>query len=203
MWQRAAIVISSIPITVVMNGVRIGLVGITVDRWGPQMADGTLHALEGWVIFAACACILGIELLLFARLSGHRIADSFVPIEPFSKPQPQTLRYEVNPKPLYACMVLVCLAAPLGGLITSRAELVPSRSKFEMFPVTLGEWRGRVSMLDPQVERDLAVQDYILADYKKEGGRAVNLYVAYYGSQRSGKSHIHLWCASLEADGLF
>jgi exosortase/archaeosortase family protein len=38
-----------------MNSLRIGIVGILVNHWGPQDADGFLHMFEGWIIFIACA----------------------------------------------------------------------------------------------------------------------------------------------------
>ena len=46
-WQRVLVLLSSIPITILMNGFRIGMVGVTVDRWGPRMADEALHFFEG------------------------------------------------------------------------------------------------------------------------------------------------------------
>ena len=39
LWQRAVVFLSSIPIAIGMNGFRIGLVGVLVDRWGTQMAE--------------------------------------------------------------------------------------------------------------------------------------------------------------------
>jgi exosortase D (VPLPA-CTERM-specific) len=55
LYQRVIVFFSSIPITIVMNSIRIGLVGVTVDYWGTQAADGLLHFFEGWIIFLACA----------------------------------------------------------------------------------------------------------------------------------------------------
>ncbi len=50
-------------------------------------------------------------------------------------------------------------------------------------------------LLEPQVEHKLALEDYILSDYSKPGGKVVNLYVAYYASQRTGESpHSPLVC---------
>jgi EpsI family protein len=41
----------------------------------------------------------------------------------------------------------------------------------------------------------LALDDYIISDYSKPDGKAVNLYVAYYASQRTGESpHSPLVC---------
>src|SRR5206468_6908380 len=42
-WQRAIVLLSSVPITIVMNSFRIGMVGVLVDRWGSEQADGLLH----------------------------------------------------------------------------------------------------------------------------------------------------------------
>src|SRR5207245_1672825 len=40
MWKRIALFLSSVPITIVMNSLRIGFIGITVERWGSGMAEG-------------------------------------------------------------------------------------------------------------------------------------------------------------------
>ena len=54
LWQRALVFFSSIPITIALNSVRIGLVGVTVNYWGVRAADEMLHFFEGWIIFLAC-----------------------------------------------------------------------------------------------------------------------------------------------------
>ena len=68
LWQRAIVLLSTIPITIVMNSFRIGMVGVLVDRWGSEQADGLLHFFEGWVVFLACTGMLAGEIYLFARL---------------------------------------------------------------------------------------------------------------------------------------
>ena len=77
LWQRAIVFLSSIPITIVMNSVRIGLVGVTVNYWGTQAADGLLHFFEGWIIFLACAGILALEIYFIARISGKTFFEAF------------------------------------------------------------------------------------------------------------------------------
>ncbi len=53
-WQRAMLVVSTVPITLLMNGLRIGVIGLAVDRWGIDAARGVIHFLEGWVVFLIC-----------------------------------------------------------------------------------------------------------------------------------------------------
>ena len=45
------------PTTVLMNSVRIGVIGVLVNRYGIEQAEGFLHFFEGWVIFAACKSV--------------------------------------------------------------------------------------------------------------------------------------------------
>ena len=76
-WQRAIVFLSTIPITIVMNSFRIGMVGVMVNRWGNQSADGFLHFFEGWIIFLACAGLLAAEIYLLARISGRGFFEAF------------------------------------------------------------------------------------------------------------------------------
>jgi exosortase D (VPLPA-CTERM-specific) len=195
MWQRALLLFSSIPITIAMNGFRIGMVGVTVDRWGPRMAEGVLHFFEGWIIFVASALLLTVEVYLLARLSGRRFFDAFrIPTDAVQS-SGKSKSDVTDRMPVVACLVLICGTVLAGLLVSNRTEIVPDRSRFLTFPATIGDWRGHASLLDPQVERGLALEDYILSDYSKVDGRAVNLYVAYYASQRTGESpHSPLVC---------
>jgi len=97
--------------------------------------------------------------------------------------------------PLYASLLLICVMVLTGSLISNRSEIIPERSRFVTFPAAIAEWHGRSSQLESQVENGLALEDYVLSDYSKPDGKAVNLYVAYYASQRTGESpHSPLVC---------
>jgi len=197
LWQRALVLLSSIPITIAMNGLRIGIVGVTVDRWGTQMADGVLHFFEGWIIFMACSALLALEIYLLALLSGRRFFDSF------GVPQPATVSLPLGSKvsesrvgvPLIASVALLFAIGLSVSLITHRPEIIPERTPFATFPTNVGSWQGRASMLEPDVEQGLKLDDYLLSDFARADGKPVNLYVAYYSSQRKGESpHSPLVC---------
>src|SRR5262249_38173504 len=70
LWQRVIVFFSVVPLAIMMNGIRIGLVGIAVNNWGSQAGDGILHLLEGWFIFLVCAFALALTIYLLAHLSG-------------------------------------------------------------------------------------------------------------------------------------
>ncbi len=194
-WQRALVLLSSIPITIAMNGFRIGMVGVTMDRWGLRMADGALHFFEGWIIFLASALLLTLEVYLLAHVSGRHFFEVFRVPAAAAHALPAKTREPVGRKPLYVALLLICATVLASSLISNRSEIIPERSRFVTFPAAIGDWRGHASLLEPQVENSLALQDYVLSDYSKADGQIVNLYVAYYASQRTGESpHSPLVC---------
>ena len=192
LWQRSSVFLSTIPITIVMNSFRIGVVGVLVNQWGPQNADGWLHFFEGWIIFIACAGILAAEMELLARFTLGKglyevLGPPNIPSNPThtKNPQKQIGRTQL---PLVGCCLLMCLTGLAVYFVSSRQELVPERALFASFPTSIDGWRGAHSSLEPQVEHFLGLTDYVLADYAKADKRPVNLYVAYYATQRTGVS---------------
>jgi len=186
-WQRSVVFLSAIPITILMNSLRIGLVGVLVNRWGSQVAEGMLHFLEGWTIFIASAALLVGEIALFARFGSRKpFFEAFalpVVVAPRSTPAPPLFSL-----PLAVSVTLLCAGGVAAFFLSHRQEIVPERQRFVTFPADLGGWQGHQSLLETQVEHSLGLEDYILADYGGPSGGSINLYVAYYASQRTGVS---------------
>jgi colanic acid biosynthesis glycosyl transferase WcaI len=68
LWVRVVIVLSTIPIAILMNGVHIGMLGMQQLQSGG--AYTLLHLVEGWAIFMACLFMLLAEIWLLLLLSG-------------------------------------------------------------------------------------------------------------------------------------
>jgi EpsI family protein len=159
------------------------------------MADGALHFFEGWVIFVASAFFLTLEVYLLARLSGRHFFEVFrVPGNTARSLAAETPE-PTGRMPIYAALLLMCVTVLMATLISNRSQIIPERNAFVTFPAAIGDWHGHASLLEPQVENSLAMDDYVLSDYSKADGKIVNLYVAYYASQRTGESpHSPLVC---------
>ena len=71
-WHRAVIFLSAIPVTILMNAFRIGVIGILVNRYGIAQAEGFIHVFEGWVVFMACTAILYCIAMAAAALGARR-----------------------------------------------------------------------------------------------------------------------------------
>ncbi len=183
MWQRLLLVVSTLPITVLMNSVRIALVGITVEHFGLEAAEGVLHAFEGLVVFMGCMVILIGLMWLMARLSGRKLQDSFVLTLPAPKHAAAESRIRAVPATLGVAAALLAGAAAAHLAIPPPESVTPARRDFTYFPQELGDWRGRPEPMEKQFLDALQLDDYLLANYVDRSGRAVNAYVAYYASQ--------------------
>jgi exosortase D (VPLPA-CTERM-specific) len=183
MWQRLLLVVSTLPITVLMNSVRIALVGITVEHFGLEAAEGVLHAFEGLVVFMGCMVILIGLMWLMARLSGRKLQDSFVLTLPAPKHAATESRIRAVPATLGVAAALLAGAAAAHLAIPPPESVTPARRDFTYFPQELGDWRGRPEAMEKQFLDALQLDDYLLADYFGRSARAVNAYVAYYASQ--------------------
>ncbi len=141
LWQRVLVFLSSIPIAIGMNGFRIGLVGILVDRWGTAMAEGVLHFFEGWVIFLACAILLAGEMYLLAWITGKTFFDVFYfPKIPVKFPLGLQAK-SVDRSPVVACLLLLCASGLAALFMSGRSEIIPERTRFAEFPARLGQWQ--------------------------------------------------------------
>lgn len=203
MWQRALVFLSTIPITVFMNSFRIGVIGVTVEHWGPEMAEGFLHDFEGWIVFMACTGVLFLEIWLLARVTqpGVPFKDVFG-LEPGSPaPAHSAVRYRAIPRPLLAAIGILMAVAAYSQSMPERIELAPSRTEFVAFPLQLGEWRGTGDRMDKIYVDALKFDDYVMANYVDgQPGEPVNFYSAYYGSQRKGQS-VHSPRSCIPGDG--
>lgn len=188
MWQRAMLLLSPIPIAIVMNSVRLLVVALLVNQWGPEQAKGPMHLFEGWVVFLACAGMLMAQAYILARYVQRKpFAEVFRPptITPQKSERGEPTRSYTF---MVAYLLLLCATALAGAAVAGRQEIIPGRTPFVQFPSTLGAWQGRSSSLEPQVEHFLGLTDYVLSDFARADARGVNLYVAYYASQRKGVS---------------
>jgi exosortase D (VPLPA-CTERM-specific) len=197
-WKRALVFLSSIPITILMNSFRIGVVGFLVDNWGIETAEGFLHDFEGWVVFMSSIGLLMIEMLLIIKLGkdSRSFTEVFGVIDelPATDIKHQYKQQQSQSLPLlFKCKLKAPFFVSFSALIMvggvffingNRNEIIPERQSFIDFPNQIKSWQGRRLSIDNPTLKNLELTDYILADYKGNYGKTVNFYVAYYESQR-------------------
>jgi exosortase D (VPLPA-CTERM-specific) len=197
MWKRITLFLSSIPIAIFLNGIRIGIVGMLVDGYGVGFAEGFYHFFEGWVIFVLSLFLLLLEMWVLAGLGNHGTSRI--------SPNPQsaglsTLPHRIASLPdrgpgnpgssmAYVCSLFLLVPFLVASTqISAREEIVPARTSFLDFPMEVGIWRGQAYPMEQAFIDTLRFDDYLLADYQQGTDPPINLYLAYYQSQKKGQS---------------
>jgi EpsI family protein len=166
-----------------------------VDRWGGSMAEGFLHDFEGWAVFMASIGVLLLETRLLTLLSGDRRPwrEVFSVEPPPRQTRSSARRASPVSVPLVASTAVLALFTLGVTLLPERTPVIPARSAFASFPTELsgpaGTWTGRLRPLEQVYVNALKLDDYVVADYQREGSPIpVNFYVAWYNSQATGES---------------
>jgi len=189
-WKKAVIFISSIPITVIMNSFRIGVIGVLVEYGGPEQAEGFLHDFEGWIIFMACMAILVLEMAALAKIGPHKksLADAFAIDFPAPFPEGADLRVR-NIRPLSWFAPVLLAGITISSLyVQGRENYIPERRVFAEFPTRIAGWKSATGSIEENILASLKAEDYLLSDYSKSDNGLVNLWIAYYADQAAGSA---------------
>ncbi|SET03531.1 VPLPA-CTERM-specific exosortase XrtD [Oceanicella actignis] len=188
-WHKAALLLSAMPLAVLMNSIRIGVIGVLVDRYGIGMAEGFLHLFEGWVIFAACIALLFLLAWTLQRLQPRPMPLAEALDLDFDNVLPQLRRaFDIAPgRAALAALALTAGTSAAWALAPGADRAAVPREPFALFPRQLGEWRGASGLLDRDIERVLGADDYYTALYARPGDAdGVDFFVAYYDKLTEG-----------------
>jgi exosortase D (VPLPA-CTERM-specific) len=202
-WQKALVFLSSAPLTIFMNSFRIAVIGILVNNWGTEMAEGFLHDFEGWIIFLVCMALLFMEMWLFSRLSGRKASFNELVLIPseWSGDAKQASPAVMLNKSLFLLLFLLGGSASASHYLQGREDIIPTRKAFLGFPLHLGKWQGRNEYIGQYFLNELKLTDYVIINYAQpESGSNINFYSAYYQSQRKGVS-VHSPKGCIPGDG--
>lgn len=71
-WMKTIFVLSSVPIALIANAIRIAATGLLGQYVGQEFATGFFHEFSGWVIFLVAFALLLAESALMQRFSRRR-----------------------------------------------------------------------------------------------------------------------------------
>jgi exosortase D (VPLPA-CTERM-specific) len=112
-WKRAVVVISTVPLSIITNSLRIALTGILYEIWGAEVAEGFFHGFSGWFIFMFSFVallgemkVLGFNFSVSDRMGMEvmrALAALVFPRQARLQPQASSLR---RARPGSACFIL-------------------------------------------------------------------------------------------------
>lgn len=188
-WKRLIVFFSSIPITVLMNSFRIGVIAVLVENWGVEMAEGFMHDFEGWLVFMVCFLLLLIEMWLLS--SRERKKQSWWEIIGGYEGGQLTIQNSTDWSSIISkqavtviCTLIVMIS--LQANISNRDEIIPIRKQYGELSLNVDGYKAMPQSLSQDIVKFLELTDYILIDYVSSN-KIVNFYVAYYESQKKGR----------------
>jgi exosortase D (VPLPA-CTERM-specific) len=187
-FARALLFLSSIPISIVMNSLRIAMVALLVNHSGIEAAEGFMHYFEGWVIFIICIAMLLLEAKLMnigLKMNNRKLADSFDYLETRAQTDEPEVKPNINRAPIVAGIAIVLLASISTLSIHHRDEIIPKREVFAGFPLEISGWSGRKYDFTNGENEILKLKDYFLANFNKANTN-IDVYLGYTDSQRAG-----------------
>jgi len=212
LWKKAVLVLSSLPLAIVVNSLRIAATGILYSFWGSTVAEGFFHGFSGWLIFIfTLPVLLGEMWILKTRFkvgeegetgngkveTGNEKRETGNEKRGTGNGKRGTGNGKVGTKnlkrgtllsPMFiVTLVILVLTFGVSRMVNFR-EKVPVKKSFGEFPLTIGEWTGTRQFLDQKVLDVLDLSEYIMVSYRNPQGREIDFYVAYNESQSKGKA---------------
>ncbi|WP_028319399.1 VPLPA-CTERM-specific exosortase XrtD [Desulfobulbus elongatus] len=202
LWKEIVLVLSAVPITLVINAVRIAVTGILYKFWGPAVAEGFFHDFAGIFVFVAGLGVLLFEMWLLSGFRPMRTWGLFAAGSSSGGSEEAPARLPATAsqvaagggigsflRPHQSVVALILLASTLVAVqVIDFREKTPPAKPFAQFPVHVGQWQGVRGHLDQDIIDRLDLSDYTTIDYRGPDGKTVSLYVAYYQSQTKGES---------------
>jgi exosortase D (VPLPA-CTERM-specific) len=172
-WKRIILVMTTLPIAVLTNGLRVGITGILSHYYGSKVAEGFFHDFEGWLIF----------MVAFAFLFGFGKILSYFPDSPDKSDVPETEYKEISPRlsNMPAFIISLVLLLCVGTLSWSTKALPPVKIKGGLgtFPLEIADWQGRSQTISREIVDLSGAEESFYATYSNEAGERVELYLGY------------------------
>ena len=181
MWVRWLLAIASVPIAIAANSVRIIGTGLLVQHGYADQAEGYFHASWGLIIFVLSLLMLYALHAILRWLSPDDDNAAYASHAAEDSPRPATISI--------AHFVLAALLVASAAIFLQahpHNEVFPPRLPLNSFPRQLADRTGTDTPLDPDVLEVLGPGEFLLRDYENASSPGINLFLAYFPSQRAG-----------------
>jgi exosortase D (VPLPA-CTERM-specific) len=190
---RWVLALVSLPIAIAANSTRIIGTGLMVQYWDPEKAEGFFHFFEGWLVF-----VVSLLLLYFVHVLIRVLwPDRGSPSEDSYRSSHWSEHDYTAPLPRFLFATLLLASTILFLKEYGRAEVIVRGKPLASFPMQMAAWNGVDLPIDQQTLAILGPGDFLSRDYTPihDEAPSVNLYIAYFPSQRTGDSiHSPLNC---------
>ena len=157
-----------------------------VEDWGVERAEGTIHALSGWLVFVASLALIFLlhRLMQILWLSAEAEGAVRGGVRVISKNARFAIWYCCSPERRFSCVLSIT------------SESVLPRTALASFPLELRSWTGTDIPIPDETLKRLGTGEFLQRTYKDpvNGGAYVDLYVAYIPDQHALFRHLPQVC---------
>jgi exosortase D (VPLPA-CTERM-specific) len=208
-WKRALLLVSSVPLAILTNSMRIALTAVLHKYFGSDVAQGFFHSFSGLLIFVFCIPVLVIEMKILEKLPPHdekiesksEKVQAKLSVSNFTQKEKKISPSASLGQPIFIVAMSFLMATLALSQSIEFREKIPTKKPLDQFPLKFSDWsaESRQSMAQGFLD-ELDLSEYVIADYQNGKGKQINTYVAYYERQSKGKS-IHSPATCLPGSG--
>jgi len=184
-WKKALLVLSTAPVSVISNAMRIASTAVLCRIWGEEFALGFFHDFSGWLIFMFSLGLLLFEMWLLKKVLPNPVRE---------KAKLSSVPLTVGPlgfKAFLPRFIVVTLLLSTNVILAHGVDFrhkTPLDKPLSGFPLRVSDWRGEVVEMDKLERSFLNFDDYTMIHYVDKQGKEIDFYTVYYGSQVKGES---------------
>jgi len=180
-WKRLLVILSSIPIALISNALRITLTAFLTLHVSKESAEGLSHDLAGLVLYIVSLAFLFVFSMVLKRL-GAKVLPGNASGNTSSGAHIFRLADMKIPYVWFTAVLFILFWGVSMAVVA--AQMVPARNNFKEFPTTIGSWSGEKTYLDEEVMNSLWADDYVMIRFRNAGtGDSILLFVPYYAQQ--------------------
>lgn len=200
-WRRAvAVILIGALSTILVNGLRIALVGTTVYRFSAELLHGPFHVFQGWFVAQ-----VGFVALVVVNWRVSRRSEPGAPVlcdrwRLSTRPGP-ILDGRSNGNERMATVVFAWAVVVLTYWYAVPVR-VPLENAGKALPEVVGEWKGKNSNWI-RGDQYFPGVDYQVARHYSDGNDSdIYFYLGYFELQKHGKSVVSFHANALREDSV-
>lgn len=179
-WKQVLLALSTIPIAILNNGIRIGATGILARYYGPEAAEGFFHGFSGWLVFMFAFSMLFFIHFILKKIFPQKITA----IQ--KKDNKQEIGNDcVKSKSITFAVIITSASMMVVGLLNYTSTALPPikiKNGLSSFPLTIKNWQGRSDQIDDEMIKASGAEDAFNGFYQNEKGEMIYLYMGYRSS---------------------
>jgi exosortase len=179
-WHRVILIVSSVPIAMTANLIRVIVTGFIMYRLDPRYASGAFHTVEGLLMMGLGLGLLSVVCTVLTAIAPRAAEPAGAIACEAPRPRPSSSR--AGARAIVGPSLLgLGLLASAGVAVATATPRPLLREPLASLPLVLGSWVGRDVAVDPLILKESQCDEYVNRLYEDTSspGRTLSLWINY------------------------